>query len=629
MTTTYDPAARPNVAPFPAVPYRTAASYTTAYLNELSHAASTVDPVSLDRACELLVDAYSHGRFVFSCGNGGSAAVANHLQCDHLKGVRTGTDLHPRVISLSSSIELLTAIANDLGYHDSFAYQLRAQSHPGDVLIVISSSGNSPNILHALEWAAQNGLRTIALTGFDGGKARAIGRGLRSRRQRELWDRRGPPPVGHARHGPVHPALAHERGCRGVDSLLMTTRAATPPSPGAALSGPSGPIDDHSRLRVAINLLTEDPRHPSGAHWFWTRMIPEMARRRLPGEELQLMLSPKARCVHPDYGEGVRVITFPWSNERRVLRTASEHLYAPLRLPARHIDVLNTGFAPLVNPGWSLVIHVKTMHAFTAPDALGVGARMYRRLNYQRSVRIAEAIIINSNSLKSEIDQYLEVDPRKVHLIYEAVDHDTFTPGNQESARAHVASFGIQRPFVLFVSSLWRYKNCDGLLRAWGRVRDELAGRQLVIVGAERDQRYAAELRSLAAEMGVSDDVVFVGGVPLEETVNFYRAADLLVYPSLNETFGLPILEAMACACPVVTSNVSAMPEIAGGAAVLADPHDPASLGHAIVQALGAGNGLRTRGLSRAREFTWGATAEATLNVYREAAERRRRRRGR
>ena len=116
----------------------------------------------------------TRGNLVFSCGNGGSAAVANHLQCDHLKGVRTGTDLHSRVVSLSSNVELLTAIANDVGYHDSFAYQLRAQSQPGDVLIVISSSGRSPNILHALQWATDNGLRTIALTGFDGGKARPI-----------------------------------------------------------------------------------------------------------------------------------------------------------------------------------------------------------------------------------------------------------------------------------------------------------------------------------------------------------------------------------------------------------------------------------------------------------------------
>ena len=120
------------------------------------------------------MDAYTRGKLVFSCGNGGSAAVANHLQCDHLKGVRNGTDLRSRVISLSSNIELLTAIANDVGYYDSFAYQLRAQSQPGDALIAISSSGRSPNIVHALQWACDNGLRTIALTGFDGGGARAI-----------------------------------------------------------------------------------------------------------------------------------------------------------------------------------------------------------------------------------------------------------------------------------------------------------------------------------------------------------------------------------------------------------------------------------------------------------------------
>ena len=83
--------------------------------------------------------------------------------------------------------------------------------------------------------------------------------------------------------------------------------------------------------------------------------------------------------------------------------------------------------------------------------------------------------------------------------------------------------------------------------------------------------------------------MVFVGGVPLEETVSFYQAADVFVYPSLNETFGLPILEAMACGCPVVTSDTSAMPETAGGAAVLADPKDPASIAQAIVEAVGPG----------------------------------------
>lgn len=174
VTTTYDPLACTKATPFPAVPYRTAASYSGAYFEELAKAAAAMDPLSFDRATEILLDAYTKGGSVFSCGNGGSASIANHLQCDHVKGVRTGTDLESRVISLSSNIEILTAIANDFGYDDSFAYQLRAQSRPGDVLVVISSSGRSPNIVRALQWACDHDLRTIALTGFDGGGARSL-----------------------------------------------------------------------------------------------------------------------------------------------------------------------------------------------------------------------------------------------------------------------------------------------------------------------------------------------------------------------------------------------------------------------------------------------------------------------
>jgi phosphoheptose isomerase len=111
---------------------------------------------------------------VFSCGNGGSASIANHLQCDHLKGVRTETDLTPKVLSLNSNVELLTAVANDIGYEEVFAYQLQSQSRPGDVLVAISSSGRSDNIVRALRWANEHGLRTIALTGFSGGEARKV-----------------------------------------------------------------------------------------------------------------------------------------------------------------------------------------------------------------------------------------------------------------------------------------------------------------------------------------------------------------------------------------------------------------------------------------------------------------------
>jgi len=380
------------------------------------------------------------------------------------------------------------------------------------------------------------------------------------------------------------------------------------------------------RMRVAINLLTENPDHPSGAHWFWTRVIPEMAKRLGTGEELHLLVSPKSRHLYQGYGPDVYYITYPWSNERRTPRTLSEHLYSPVRLPFSRIDVFNTLMAPIVNFPWSLVIHMKTMHAFTTPDAISPLPRLYRRVNYPYSVRAADAIVINSESLRSEIQRYLEVDKGKLKLVYEAVDHDLFRPGNADAARAHVGRrYGVTKPFVLFVSTLWPYKNCDGLLRAWALSRAELGDRQLAIVGGSQDEKYVASLHALAEELGISRDVVFVGKVPLEETVRFYQAADVFVYPSVNETFGLPILEAMACGCPVVTSDVSAMPETAGGAAVLADAKAPAAIGRAIVEAAGSGRDrLRDLGFRRASQFTWGATAAATLDVYREAAERRR-----
>jgi D-sedoheptulose 7-phosphate isomerase/D-glycero-D-manno-heptose 1,7-bisphosphate phosphatase len=170
---TVPPSADRTAAKFPAASYGSAAWYFDAYTEELARAVGSVEAAALDKAAAVLLEAYTRGAVVFACGNGGSAAIANHLQCDHLKGIRTATDLAPRVMSLSTNIELLTAIANDVGYEDVFTYQLQSQSRPGDVVIAVSSSGRSPNIVRALRWACDHGLHTIALTGFDGGEARA------------------------------------------------------------------------------------------------------------------------------------------------------------------------------------------------------------------------------------------------------------------------------------------------------------------------------------------------------------------------------------------------------------------------------------------------------------------------
>ena len=157
---------------FPAAPFPGAASYLDAYAEETARAWKTIDAGPFAEAAAILLEAYTRDARMFSCGNGGSASIANHMQCDHLKGIRNTTDLTPRVLSLSTNVELLTAIANDVGYENVFVYQLQSQSRPGDVLIAVSSSGRSPNIVQALTWARDNGVRGIAITGFDGGQAR-------------------------------------------------------------------------------------------------------------------------------------------------------------------------------------------------------------------------------------------------------------------------------------------------------------------------------------------------------------------------------------------------------------------------------------------------------------------------
>jgi len=155
---------------FPETPYSGVNDFFAAYTSQYSRAAQSVDRAELQKAADILRDCYQNSGTAFSCGNGGSAAIANHLVCDHLKGCRTDTDIVPRVQSLSSNIETITAVANDIGYEDVFRYQLSSLARPGDVLITISSSGDSENVVKAVDWARDNSVKTIAMTGFDGGR---------------------------------------------------------------------------------------------------------------------------------------------------------------------------------------------------------------------------------------------------------------------------------------------------------------------------------------------------------------------------------------------------------------------------------------------------------------------------
>lgn len=159
---------------FPGKPYDDAARYLVDYSEAVAAAHAKIDPTAFAQAALMLEEAVARGATILTCGNGGSASISNHFVCDHTKGTRADTQILPRVHSLVANIEINTAIANDLAYDKIFSFQLQSYASAGDVLVAISSSGNSPNIVNALQWAKSNAVRSIAMTGFSGGKAREI-----------------------------------------------------------------------------------------------------------------------------------------------------------------------------------------------------------------------------------------------------------------------------------------------------------------------------------------------------------------------------------------------------------------------------------------------------------------------
>ena len=160
--------------PFPTALIEHCSDFAAGYFATLAEAVGASDLKALDRIAALLKTTIDNGNLIFICGNGGSAGIANHALCDFLKCARTDTNLLPRVMSLSAHTEMNSALANDISYDEVFAYQVQSMGREDDVLITVSSSGDSENVVRALQAARENGLRTVSFTGFAGGRTRDL-----------------------------------------------------------------------------------------------------------------------------------------------------------------------------------------------------------------------------------------------------------------------------------------------------------------------------------------------------------------------------------------------------------------------------------------------------------------------
>jgi glycosyltransferase involved in cell wall biosynthesis len=232
-------------------------------------------------------------------------------------------------------------------------------------------------------------------------------------------------------------------------------------------------------------------------------------------------------------------------------------------------------------------------------------------------VRRADAIIAISKCTKGDLIRYYSVPSEKIKVIYEGVDA-RFQPVTEPDALARVrAIYGLPERFILYVGTIEPRKNLSTLLEAYRLLREEGLEHRLIIVGRKgwlyRD--FFQRLRRL----GLEGEVIFPGFVSDEDLPALYSAADLFVFPSLYEGFGLPPLEAMACGTPVIASNSSSLPEVIGDAGIMVDPLDVGGLLRAIELVLRderMRRGMRARGLKQAAKFSWERAAAMTMEVY-------------
>jgi glycosyltransferase involved in cell wall biosynthesis len=245
-------------------------------------------------------------------------------------------------------------------------------------------------------------------------------------------------------------------------------------------------------------------------------------------------------------------------------------------------------------------------------------AHLYARAAMWTAVRKADRVLTVSEASKRDILRYFDVPPEKVSVIYNAIDERFLGPPNLERMEQVRQRFQLDHPFVLYVGNIKPHKNIGRLIEAFGRARGEGPdGLKLVIIGDEIS-KYPA-LRQAVHRHRLDKHVRFFGFQPLDTLAAFYRQARAFVFPSLYEGFGLPPLEAMACGTPVVTSNVSSLPEVAGEAALLVDPDDADAIAEGIRRAV-ADEVLRAdliaRGLARARMFSWARSVAAIHGIY-------------
>lgn len=373
-------------------------------------------------------------------------------------------------------------------------------------------------------------------------------------------------------------------------------------------------------MRIAINtlpLLT----NKAGAERYAENILEQFAKID-PVNRYYLISSEINKDIYGIRQQNFESIIYKGNTRSRMVRILGEQLYIPALTRRLRPDIFFTpcNIAPRF-VGAPQVVTLFDLHWLIFPELFSKIKLMYLERSIGWSVHNARRIITISENSKKDIIARFGIPEEKVRVTYLGLDPVFSDKRRDEPAIAGtIRKLGIDGKYILSVGQLHKRKNILALIKAFHDLKSRklLPDHKLVIAGGRGDGH--SEIVSYISSHDVKD-VIITGCVTDEDILSLYKGADLMVYPSLYEGFGLPVIEAMACGVPVVTSNVSSLPEVAGGAALLIDPYSVAGIAEAMHRVLSnrdLRDNLVQKGLRRAEEFSWEKAAQETLKVFEE-----------
>ncbi len=367
---------------------------------------------------------------------------------------------------------------------------------------------------------------------------------------------------------------------------------------------------------MKVGLMARSLRPPITGIGRYTLNLASAAAQHLEPDELTLYLTREVKDLN---GIRCRKIVAPVPTPHEVFRAAWEHTLVPYSARRDGLDVFHS-------PNYTLPLGLPCPSVVTVHDLAFLDRRLHKaRLRFyltlltKMSLKRADRIIAVSEYTKSEIERHFPFAEGKVSVVYSGLD-PAFRNGTSALEGRPPAASG--RPYILFVGSIEPRKNLPRLIRAFEHaMADTGLPHELVLCGPW-GWRYRPVEEALERSP-MRQRIRQIGYVASADLPSLYAGADLLAYPSLIEGFGFPVLEAMASGTPVLTSDCSALPEVAGGAAVTVPPTDEGAIAKGIIRILSdrsLAETLAERGRVRSAEFTWERTAAETVAIYRQVA---------